>query len=59
MTAKDAIAAGFGNVRGPDEEFSPVEIAEEYDDNSGTGSEAEGDDTSVDAGGGTHDDPGD
>ena len=59
VTANDAIAMGFGNVRGPDEEFSLREQMEnDGTDGGGTGSGHDAE-SSTDSGSGTHDDPGD
>ena len=59
VTAKDAVAMGFGNVRGPNEEFSLKEQMEnDGTDGGGTGSGHDAA-SSTDSGSGTHDDPGD
>ena len=60
VTAKDAIDTGFGNVRGPDEEFSLIEKMEN-DGTDGGGEPGGGYDSEseTDSGSGTHSDPGD
>ena len=60
VTANDAIAMGFGNVRGPDEEFSLREQMEnDGTDGGGEGSGENEGGSGADSGSGTHDDPGD
>ncbi len=60
VTANDAIAMGFGNVRGPDEEFSLREQMEnDGTDGGGEGSGENEGGSGADSGSGTHSDPGD
>jgi hypothetical protein len=60
VTAKDAIDTGFGNVRGPDEEFSLIEKMEnEGTDGGGEPGGGYDSESETDSGSGTHSDPGD